>query len=105
MCDNKYTIPNVWFTVIPFNKNPEGVTPKGKKDLFWVSSYSKVDLSIDCSDSIDKKISALKKYETQIKIFDDYWCLVGMESYKNLFYNEEWFNVYRGRLNYDYKQI
>jgi N-acetyl-1-D-myo-inositol-2-amino-2-deoxy-alpha-D-glucopyranoside deacetylase len=101
LCDADYRIPEVWFTVIPNDKNPKGITPKGEVDLFWVSSYEKIDLEIDCSDVIDKKINALKQYETQIKLFEDYWCLVGMESYKVPFFTREWFNIYRGFGIYD----
>jgi N-acetyl-1-D-myo-inositol-2-amino-2-deoxy-alpha-D-glucopyranoside deacetylase len=101
--DNTYKIPNIWFTVIKSENNTIGFMKNGQKDLFWVSSYLKVDLEIDFSNVIDKRINALKAYETQIKLYDDYWTLVGMDSYKVPIFTKEYFNIYRGTS--DYKQI
>ena len=95
--DSIYKIPNIWFTVIEQKNNPVW-----ENDPFWVSAYKKIDLEIDFSEVINKRINALKAYETQIKVYENYWQLVGM-LHKIPIFTKEFFNVYRG--TNDYKQI
>jgi N-acetyl-1-D-myo-inositol-2-amino-2-deoxy-alpha-D-glucopyranoside deacetylase len=103
LLDSEYKIPNIWFTVIKSKNNPIGFMKNGQKDHFWISSYKDVDIEIDFTEVLDKRINALKSYETQIKVYDKYWTLVGMDSYKVPIFTKECFNVYRGTR--DYQQI
>lgn len=94
--DKIYEVPNIWFTVILKKVNPIGIF-NGLPDPFWVSEYDNADIELDCSDVVDKKKMALLQYETQIKVYEDYWTLVGMDSYKVPHFDKEWFNIYRGK--------
>jgi N-acetyl-1-D-myo-inositol-2-amino-2-deoxy-alpha-D-glucopyranoside deacetylase len=96
----KHYFPNVWFTVIPENINPISIAKNGEFDKFWISEYEKPDIEIDCLDVFNEKINALKKYETQINVQEDYWTLVGMDSFKIPHFTKEWFNIYKGNMSF-----
>jgi N-acetyl-1-D-myo-inositol-2-amino-2-deoxy-alpha-D-glucopyranoside deacetylase len=82
----------IWWTVLPTEVNYYDVS---SKERLFMKDYKMqdIDIIIDGENFINKKIMALKAYESQIKVYKNYWTLVGEEQYKVPLYTKEYYKV------------
>jgi N-acetyl-1-D-myo-inositol-2-amino-2-deoxy-alpha-D-glucopyranoside deacetylase len=99
-----YKVPIIWWTAFPWNINP--FLPNEPFDRVFMKPYrmSDIDVTIDGEKYINKKIQALKCYETQLKVFEEeyvnsqgtwigYWIMSGSQDFKVPIFTKEYYVI------------
>lgn len=99
-----FRIPSIWWTAFPWKFNP--FLPSDPFDRVFIKQYKMkdIDITIDGEKFINKKIDALKCYETQLMVFEKeytnsqgvwigYWCMSGSQHFKVPIFTKEYYVI------------